>query len=253
MTEQQPPQPDPSQPYVQPPGQPYPQQPYAQQPYPGQPYPGQQPPYRPNVGAPSKALAITALVLAIFGFFVLTLIAAVILAIIVLVRSKDGRPHGKGMAIAALIISVLWVAGFVIAIVAIVNSQPERDSSGQVVGGGRVLVGNIRTGDCLTKEPSASTQLTVELTPCSKPHREEAFANFELGDGDFPGQTEVDRLAEAGCVQRYEDYVGVPADSTELVIAYLRPFEESWDVDPEVTCLVSDGGTSTGSLKGANR
>ncbi len=37
------------------------------------------------------------------------------------------------------------------------------------------------------------------------------------------------------------------------MIAYLRPFEESWDVDPEVTCLVSDGGTSTGSLKGANR
>ena len=47
--------------------------------------------------------------------------------------------------------------------------------------------------------------------------------------------------------------VTIKSTSTELVIAYLRPFEESWDVDPEVTCLVSDGGTSTGSLKGANR
>ncbi|VXB27035.1 DUF4190 domain-containing protein [Aeromicrobium sp. 9AM] len=247
MTEQQPPR-DPLQPPWPAAGQPYPQQPY-----PGQAYSAPQGAYPPPSAAPSKAMAITALVLAIFGFFVLTLIAAVILAIIVLVRSKDGRPHGKGMAISALIISVLWVAGFVIAIVAIVSSQPERDSSGQVVEGGHVLVGNIRTGDCLTKEPSASTQLTVELTPCSKPHREEAFANFDLGDGDFPGQPEVDRLAEAGCVQRYEDYVGVPADSTELVIAYLRPFKDSWKVDPEVTCLVSEGGTSTGSLKGANR
>jgi hypothetical protein len=251
MTEQQPPQPNPNQPYGSPAGQqPYPGQPYPQQPYPGQPYPPQ---YQPNAGAPSKALAITALVLAIFGIFVVTAIAAVILAIIVLVRSRDGRPHGKGMAISALVICVLWVAGFVIAIVAVVNSQPERDSSGQVVEGGHVLVSSIRTGDCLTKEPGASVQLTVELTPCSKPHREEAFANFDLGDGAFPGQAEVDRLAEAGCVSRYEKYVGVPADQTELVIVYLRPYEESWDVDPGVTCLVSEGAASSGSLKNSKR
>ena len=238
MTEQQPPQPDPSQPYGPPMGQ--------------QPYP-QYAPYPPNTRAPSKALAITALVLAIFGFFVLTAIAAVVLAIVVLVQSRDGRPRGKGMAIAALIISVLWFAGLIIAIVAVVNSQPERDSSGQVVDGGHVLVGSIRTGDCLTKEPSSSVQITVELTPCSKPHREEAYANFDLPDVDFPGQTEVDRLADAGCVTRFEDYVGRSADETELVIVYMRPYEDSWDVDRGVTCLVSEGGSSTGSLKGADR
>lgn len=242
MTEQQPPPPNPNQPYGPPAGH----QPYPQQPYPGQ-------PYQPNAQAPSKALAITALVMAILGFFIVTAVAAVVLAIIVLVQSRDGRPRGKGMAISALIICVLWVVGAVVVIVAVANSTAERDSSGKVVESGHALVGSIRTGDCLTEEPSASVQLTVELTPCSALHREEAFATFGLGDGEFPGQAEVDRLAEAGCVSRFEDYVGVPPDETELVIVYLRPFEDSWEADPGVTCLVSEGKSTTGSLKGAKR
>lgn len=244
MTEQQPPQPNPSQPYGPPAGQ---------QPFPQQPYPPQYAPYPPNTRAPSKALAITALVLAILGFFAITAIAAIVLAIIVLVQSKDGRPRGKGMAIAALVICVLWVAALVAVIVVAVNSQPDRDSSGHVVKGGHVLVGSIRIGDCLAKEPSSSVQITVKLTPCSGPHREEAYANFDLPDGDFPGQAEVDRLADAGCFERFEKYVGVPLDESELQVVYMRPYEDSWDVDKGVTCMVSEGKASTGSLKGANR
>ena len=252
MTEQTPPS-DPNRPYVPPAAQPYPQQPYPGQPYPGQPYPAQYPPYRPNAGAPSKALAITALVLALFGFFVLTAIAAVVLAIIVLVRSRDGRRHGKGMAITALIICVLWVVGAVIAIVAVVNTQPERDSSGQVVDGGWVLVNSIRVGDCLLEEPGASAQLTVEVVPCSEPHREEAYANFDLGGGDFPGQAEVDRLSEGGCFSRFSAYVGVPPEESDLQVVYLRPLEETWGSDTGVTCLVSEGKPGTGSLKNSKQ
>ncbi len=251
MTEQQPPQPDPNQPYGPPAGQ-QPVPPHDA-PYPGQPHPPQYAPYPPNVGAPSKALAITALVLAILGFFVLTAIAAVVLAIIVLAQSRDGRPRGKGMAIAALVICALWVVGLIVAAVAVVNTKADRDSSGAVVDEGHVLVTSIRVGDCLVDEPSESFQLTVKVTPCSNPHREEAYANFDLGDGTFPGQAEVDRLAEGGCVSRFEDYVGVTYDESELDVFFLRPLEDSWDADSGVTCMVSDGGSSSGSLKGANR
>jgi hypothetical protein len=243
MSEQPPQQPSPSQPYGAPAGQQYPTQPYPQA----------YPPQRPTAGAPSKGLAVTALVLAILGFFVLTAIAAVILAIVVPVQSRDGRPRGKGMAISALVISALWVVAFIILIVAVVNSQPERDSSGQVVDGGQVLVTSIRVGDCLAKQPGESTQLTVGLTPCSKPHREEAYANFNLKGGDFPGQAEVDRLAEGGCFSRFEKYVGISVDESRLEVVYLRPLEESWDVDPGVTCLVSEGTSSTGTLRNSKR
>jgi hypothetical protein len=243
MTEQQPPQPDPNQPYGPPAGQPYPQA------YPGQPYPSVGQDNRP----PSKALAVTALVMAVLGFFVITAIAAVVLAIIVLVQSRGGRKNGKGMAISALVICALWVVGLIIVIVALVNSQPERDSSGQVVEGGHVLTGSIRTGDCLKKEPSTSAQLTVELVPCSEAHREEAFANFDLKGDTFPGQTEVDRQAELGCMTNFETYVGLPVEDSRLRVFYLRPSKDSWDVDKGVTCMVSDGTAGTGSLKGAKR
>jgi len=244
MTEQPPH--DPNQPYGPPAGRPY------QQPYPGQPYaaqypsPGQQRP-------PSKALAITALVMAFLGFLVITWIAAVVLAIIVLVQSRGGRKNGKGMAISALLVCALWVVGLIIVIVAVVNSQPERDSSGHVVKGGHVLTGSIRTGDCLKKDPSTSAQLTVELVPCSEPHRQEAFANFDLPGGDFPGQPEVDQQAERGCVAQFATYLGVAQDESELRIFYLRPSKDSWSVDKGVTCMVSDGTATTGSFKGAKR
>ena len=247
MTEQTPPS-DPDRPYLPPAGQSYPQQPY-----PGQPYPQQYPPYRPNAGAPSKALAITALVLAILGFFVVTAIASVVLAIIVLVRSRDGRRHGKGMAITALIICVLWIVGAVVAIIAVVNTQPERDSSGQVVDGGWVLVNSIRVGDCLLKEPGASAQLTVQVVPCGESHREEAYANFDLAGGEFPGQAEVDRLAEGGCYSRFTAYVGVPPEESELEVVYLRPLEDTWGADTGVTCLVSEGKPGIGSLKNSKQ
>lgn len=251
MTDQQPPHPDPDRPQGPPPGQQSGPPQYA--PYPGQPYPPQYAPYPPNVGAPSKAMAITALVLAIFGFVVVTAIAAVVLAIIVLVQSKDGRPRGKGMAISALVICSLWVVGFIVVAVAVANSKADRDSSGAVVDDGFVLVTSIRVGDCLVDEPSESVQLTVKVTPCGKPHREEAYANFDLSGGAFPGQAEVDRLAEGGCASRFEKYVGISYEESELDIVFLRPLEDSWDVDSGVTCMVSDGGSSTGSLKGAHR
>ena len=244
MTEQPPH--DPNQPYGPPAGQPY-QQPYPRQPYAAQyPSPGQQRP-------PSKALAITALVMAFLGFLVITWIAAVVLAIIVLVQSRGGRKNGKGMAISALLVCALWVVGLIIVIVAVVNSQPERDSSGHVVEGGHVLTGSIRTGDCLKKEPSTSAQITVELVPCSEPHREEAFANFDLKGDKFPGQTEVDRQAELGCTTHFKTYVGIPVERSGLQVFYLRPSKDSWGVDKGVTCMVSDGTATTGSFKGAKR
>ena len=191
--------------------------------------------------------------LAILGFFVLTAIASVVLAIIVLVRSRDRRPHGKGMAIAALVICAFWVVAAVLLVVAALNGKADRDSSGAVVDDGFVLVTSIRVGDCLVDEPGTSVQITVQVTPCSNSHREEAFANFDLGDGAFPGQAQVDRRAEGGCASRFEKYVGISYDESELDIVFLRPLKDSWSADSGVTCLVSEGGSSTGSLKGAHR
>ena len=68
----------------------------------------------PGPAEPSKGMAITALVLSILGCTCIGALVAIPLAIVVLVRGKDGRNHGKGLAIAALIISVLSLIGVAI-------------------------------------------------------------------------------------------------------------------------------------------
>ena len=59
-------------------------------------------------------MAITALILSILGCTCIGALVAIPLAIVVLVRGRDGRNHGKGLAIAALIISVLSLIGVAI-------------------------------------------------------------------------------------------------------------------------------------------
>lgn len=89
--------------------------PYGQPGAPGQPAyaaPGYSP--MPGPAEPSKGMAITALVLSILGCTCIGALVAIPLAIVVLVRGKDGRNHGKGLAIAALIISVLSLIGVAI-------------------------------------------------------------------------------------------------------------------------------------------
>ena len=82
--------------------------PYGQPGQPGQP-PYAAPGYSPMPGPaePSKGMAITALIMSILGCTCIGALVAIPLAIVVLVRSKDGRNHGKGLAIAAIIISVI--------------------------------------------------------------------------------------------------------------------------------------------------
>lgn len=200
----------------------------------------------------SKTQAFWALVLS-FVPMPLSWIAAVVLSSLVLSRSKDGRDHGKGMAISALVIVAVWVVLIVGLVAADISNDATRNTSGKVSSQGDVLVSAVQVGDCLPETPGASAVLTVELIPCSKVHLQEAYANFVLADGDFPGQETVDRLAEGGCIKRYEAYVGLAYDKTSLEVVYLRPLSTGWSRDRGVTCLVSDGGPSTGSLKDSQR
>ena len=79
---------------------------YGQGPY-GQPGYGPPPYGAPSGPQPRRAMAITALVLALVFCVPLLPLVAVVLAVVVLVRSRDGVPRGKGLAVAALVVAPL--------------------------------------------------------------------------------------------------------------------------------------------------
>jgi hypothetical protein len=124
-------------------------------------------------------MAIGALVLAILGCIGITWIVSVVLAIIVLVKGKDGRNHGKGLAIAALIIDALYFLGLIVFVVLAV-----------VVGLNSTTVDDLKTGDCISAKGLASSGDTIDsldTVSCTSSHDGEVLATKTLTQDDADG------------------------------------------------------------------
>lgn len=207
---------------------------------------------RRTMPPPSKTKAGWALGLACFPGLITWLIS-LILALQVLSDSRHGRDHGRRMAIAALIIIPVWISVIVLLVVLDSLNDADRDTAGVVTHRGEVASTDLRPGDCTADNLGEKTYFEVTVTPCSTAHYFEAFAEFDLDTGSFPGLTEVGRLADTGCADRFESYVGVPYADSRLEVLFLHPIESSWTLNRTVTCLVSTGSRSTGTLEGAKR
>jgi len=86
-------------------------------------------------------------------------LVGVILGIVVLARGSDGRDHGKGLAIAAVVVGslamLLQVIGFAGGVIDAIGEGKDgttRDESGDVVEGGEMLPAKLRVGDCFDDE-----------------------------------------------------------------------------------------------------
>jgi hypothetical protein len=205
-------------------------------------------PYGPSAAQPSKTMAIWALVLGwipcAIGFVV-----SVVLAIIVLGRSRDGRNHGKGMAIGGLV----GVAFYIVLIVVVFAVRPfaaHRDASGHLTRGGVVTIDGLRVGDCGTKQLTGITR-TVHVVPCSQAHVFEVLVTFEMPDGPYPGDDQVKRLAVGGCVKRTSKLPALKGRS-DLRLTYLHPISSTWVTQKTVVCMANTDRPTTGSLTGGS-
>lgn len=81
----------------------------------------------------------------------------------------------------------------------------------------------------------------VPIVECDEPHDNEVFALFDIAGDAFPGTSAVGTEAETGCVDRFEDYVGIDYASSRFVASWLTPTSQSWDAgDREVVCFLYD-------------
>ena len=189
--EQQPAAPDPAAPppYGQPaqPTQPTPP-PYGEPAAPAYGQPAQAPYGQPAMAAgsypasgvepePSKAMAITALILSLLCCFPIGLI----LAIVVLVRSRDGRNHGKGLAIGAVVASIVSVVALSAGVYGL--TQVDWDDL--------LPVEQLKTGECLNAsnltDDSEDFVEDIEEVSCDSPHDAEVLVTKELTQDDAEG------------------------------------------------------------------
>lgn len=133
-------------------------------------------------------------------------------------------------------------------------------TAASLIVGGTILLaacqGNVfelSEGTCFD-DPGSGEVTDVPIVDCGEPHDNEVFATFELPDGDYPGQEEVDQQGFDGCIERFDEWAGIDYASSSLAVSTLTPTQEGWETldDREVVCFVFDldGARLEGSMEG---
>ncbi len=201
-----------------------------------------------------SGLAIAAFVASLVPL--IGILAAVPLAIVALVKIGKSHQRGKGLAIAALIISALWWIGFV-ALAVWFGQSVERNDAGAITKEGRIDFGEVRVGDCVSiPDPGGSDDInTFELkgVPCSEPHNAEAAALIPIEGDSFPGTEAIENQTARKCATRARTYLN-GAPEAGLQPYRLIPTEGIWDDENghRAICFVTqvDYVDTTGSVTG---
>lgn len=201
--------------------------------YPGTAYYGPGSPYAgyPGQGQAqgTSGWAIAALVCGIVGLSLLGLI----FGLVALSKIRKTGLRGKGLAIAGISVSGIWIL-LAVGIVGAAGSHSS-GSSGPSPGGGSgaasVSVFSLRAGQCFDNPAGASTVTYVPVMPCSRPHNAQIFATFNLhgsSNFDYPGLGTVRQLATNGCNARINAALDKPKLTNLMSIRFIFPTLGSW-------------------------
>jgi hypothetical protein len=241
---------------------PPPQQPHGSpQPYQAQPHQEQQP-YPPQYGPPPQpygyaspppkpgtdGFAIASLVFGIIGGILLS----VIFGFVALSRIRRTGRGGRGLALAGLTLSGVWVLIYGVIIVAVIATSADRDASGRITDGGDVSAFSLEVGDCLDGLKESANISSLPAVPCDQPHEGEVFAMIQLPDGAYPGEAKISTDAGDRCSAAFETYAPSSVSDEKIELFYLQPTQLSWaQGDREITCIATDPARKrTGSIRG---
>ena len=218
-------------PYVPPPPQPY-----------SAPRPGLYPPTPPR----TNWWAIVSLVFGILGAVVIS----VICGIVALKKARNGQQSGRGMAIAGLVLSGLWVlllaAGTGIYLVMDKGAMTPASSSDSL----SVTADEVKVGECLAKLPDSSRVASVDVVPCAQPHKGEVFTVLTMPDGVYPDRAAIEEY-KGRCEPELATYSLDAAVDPAIKLFAIYPTEESWNHGHRtVTCIAASDFDRTGSLAG---
>jgi hypothetical protein len=171
------------------------------------------------------------------------------------------------MKISPLAIVVLAATAFTLTGCSAVNSFVEgftesyNEGAGIIEGeGDQEDAFSIEVGDCVNDGVVEGEFTSVPTVDCAELHDSEAYKSIQIEEDEFPGDDGVAEIADAKCVDAFEDFVGVSYDNSLLTLSYYLPTAETWLTgDREILCLIQDADEdgnlvqATGSLAGAKR
>ena len=96
---------------------------------------------------------------------------------------------------------------------------------------------HMQVGQCILR-PEGQTATTIETTSCTSEHDAEVFFVTSAEDGEFPGESALNKFAEKQCISNFEAYVGKRFVSSTLDATWMIPTKDSWaQNDRSIMCL----------------
>lgn len=201
-------------------------------------------PKRTKRGGQPIGLAVTSLVLAILGCC--AGIVPLIMSWMALSRVRRGIGGGKPIAIAAMVISIMYLLVTVFGTAIAFRLLAKRDFNGQVTEAGWLPASDLRTGDCLNRP--GSSPLFIKVVPCGLPHETEAFQRL-------PATNVPNSEMAVLCAPGFRQYVGIKPGNSELVLMAVRVPQSTFGEAEGIACLVGqqDDQEIAGTLRNARR
>src|SRR6266508_1981820 len=200
------------------------------------------------------------------------LLAAIPLWIVALVQIRRTGEDGKGLAIAALVISGLQVifGGLILLAIIAAGGDDEPDASAPQTGYSQpatsaptgptdpaeipVSIGALGVGKCF--DDTAKHDGEVLTRTCGVPHDAEVIGREDLPKRPYPGERAVSDSAQQACDAVFTSYIGISPYKSRFITSFSYPGKDSWDSgDREVICVVYDSGGApfTGSVTATTR
>jgi hypothetical protein len=199
----------------------------------------------------TNGFAIAAFVLGLLGGVLLS----VIFGIVALNKLRNRPQRGKGLAIAGLCLSGVWVLGIVLVLVITAQTASQRSAAtGQITKSGHLGVFSLRAGDCFQNpsgsQPASALLTQVTAVSCASPHDAQVIAQLPVPGTAYPGPAAFRAQALTGC----KASVAADADKSKLTstmnLLWIYPEPQAWtDGQRTISCLVVDSSTDlTSSL-----
>ncbi|MEU7904893.1 DUF4190 domain-containing protein [Actinoplanes sp. NPDC049118] len=198
--------------------------------------------------------AVACLILAVVGGgvgFALGAIPVLVVAVVSAALGVDAlgqirrrEQRGRGLAIAGLVVSGLWVL-MVVVFIFVRPDAPRLTDPGV----NRAVQGkSLAPGDCLRTIDGSAAAAGPPVLPCGDPHAAEVYTVFTFPDGPYPGDAELEGEVEKRSARSFKPYL---SGNESMDLYWLRPSSMSWPLSRQVTCIAVDPqGTRTGSLVG---
>jgi hypothetical protein len=198
--------------------------------------------YAADASAPgTNGFAIAAFILGLVG----GVLFSVIFGILALRKIRERPQRGKGLAIAGLCLSGLWLVGVAAGFALVSASTAQRSAAtGQITRSGHLGVFSLRAGDCFnnpTGSQPASVLKQVTALPCTSAHNAQVMALLPVAGSAYPGAAAFRAQALQGC----RASIAASADHSKLTatmqLLWIYPEPQAWaDGQRTISCLVVD-------------